>query len=615
MSNQVKYDEIVNSTNPIICVIAGPGSGKTKGILIPKIQKLLSSSGIDSDKILLLTFSRASAQDLKQRFDGVDKAPRISTLHSLCLSFLLSEDNHDIRKRVDSIILDFEKDVLIADIKQKAPEFGKRQIKKMLGEFSAGWATKPHDEVFTEDDSKKKFKRIIINWLDEHEAAMMEEIVYHAVNLAKKIKSPFIEDPEYILVDEFQDLNELEQEFVYLLSGKSQLLLVVGDPDQSIYSFKYAHPEGIIDFAQKDGVNSHTLEYIGRSAKKIVDFANEILKQSNPERTDLLKPLPDKEDGAIKIQQTNTQDEEFEFIFNDIDRNIESGEKVKEILVLVPRKKLGVEFVKYANAKISGKPYSYHETSKIDFDLVEKEKILILGLLANPNSILHIRSYLGLGDNNYYSQEIEEIKGRYGDLRKALDMAKPDDFDARKLRIRKLCKKLNELKTFIGSHSPDSNISSIIDDLFPDNIDELSDVRKIIISLLEEGDSVKTLYTKLVDYIRTIQTDDTQIKVMTLLSSKGLEADYVYILGCNDGNIPGENRSVYLNDHEYKQEQRRLLYVGITRAKKSLTITWSQYIPFGQAMGHNTTMVGVRTINGKKYSRVGISEFIQDLNI
>lgn len=615
MSNQQKYEEVLSSPNKAIAVIAGPGSGKTKGILIPKIKKLIAEDSIDTSKILLLTFSRASAQDLAIRFSEENKMPRISTLHSLCLSFLLSENNHDIRKRVDSIILDFEYEALISDIKNMLPKLNKRDIKKMLKEFSAGWARLPHDEVFSENEGKKQFKSLIINWLDEYEAAMMEEIVYHAVNLAKQIQSSFIEEPEYILVDEFQDLNKLEQEFVDLLALKSKLLLVVGDPDQSIYSFKYAHPEGITNFSKRATVNSHSLEFIGRSPKKIVALANEILKQANPTRVSLLKPLPENEEGEIKITRFSTQDEEFQFIVESIDKIIESGETPEEVLVLTPKKKLGVEFVKYAVRHLDNKPYSYHVTSKVEFTAVEKEKILLLGLLANPKSVLHIRSYLGLGDDNHYTKEIDVIKNEYGNLKNALNQANPDDFNARERRIRTICNKLVNIRNFLASNTEIADITKVLDELFPKEVEETKEIRKVLTELQDDNDSVLSLYTKLIDYIRTIKSDKEQIKVMTLLSSKGLEANHVFILGCNGGNIPGNNHSVYLDDHEYKQEQRRLLYVGITRAKKSLTITWCQYIPYEQSMGHQTAGVGVRTINEKKYSRVSISEFLQDISM
>lgn len=85
-------------------------------------------------------------------------------------------------------------------------------------------------------------------------------------------------------------------------------------------------------------------------------------------------------------------------------------------------------------------------------------------------------------------------------------------------------------------------------------------------------------------------------------------------MGCNDGNIPGNNRSVYLTDHEHKQEQRRLLFVGVTRAKKSLTVTWSRNILFSQSPGHYTGSVRTVTIDGERYSQVGLSEFLQRIN-
>ena len=183
--NAAKYIKILKSSAEKLCVIAGPGSGKTKEILIPKAKQIISNSEIDPEDILILSFSRLSAQDLKEQVKDFDRVPRASTLHSVCLSFLLSEDNHDIRKRVETIVIDFEKQVMISDLKIIFPQTNKRELKRMLDEFSAGWAIRPHDEVFNEDDNRKNFKTAVLNWLDEHEAAMMEEIVYHAVDLAK----------------------------------------------------------------------------------------------------------------------------------------------------------------------------------------------------------------------------------------------------------------------------------------------------------------------------------------------------------------------------------------------------------------------------------------------
>src|SRR3989344_6133102 len=108
------FDAILGSKAKRISVIAAPGSGKTKRGIIPKVQQVLEDASIDSSNVLLLTFSRLSAKDLKEKVSTLERVPRASTVHSLCLAFLLSENNHDIRKRVESILLDFEQNTLIS---------------------------------------------------------------------------------------------------------------------------------------------------------------------------------------------------------------------------------------------------------------------------------------------------------------------------------------------------------------------------------------------------------------------------------------------------------------------------------------------------------------------
>jgi len=611
--NNPKFEEILASSAQKICVIAGPGSGKTKGILVPKAKQIIANRGIDTEEVLIISFSRLSAQDLKESVKDFDRVPRASTLHSICLSFLLSEDNHDIRKRVESIVIDFEKQIMLSDLKILFPGTDKRELKRMLDEFSAGWAVRPHDEVFNEDGTRKSFKAAVINWLDEHEAAMMEEIVYHAVDLAKKVKSDFIEKPQYIFIDEYQDLNKLEQEFVALLGANSKLVLAVGDPDQSIYSFKYAHPEGIISFAQSNGVEKHSLTYSGRCAKKILNVANQLLRQGNPSRTDFLMPLPDAIEGEVSLVQKENQDEEFGFVCNAILQRINNGADPKDIIVLVPRKKLGVEFVRYTKTQQLPDDLSFKFIVKNEYSEIEQEKILLLGVVANPNSILRIRTYAGLKDPNNYSNEFAQLKRKYGNLREVIQRADPKDFERRQKRVRSLCTHLQEIRRFVEQHKDNANLDGMLDEIIPSTNEELEDLRNIFMELREEEDTVQTLYSKFLDYSRTLEARGRVVKVMTLIASKGLEAEYVFIMGCNDGNIPGDNRSVYLSDHEYKQEQRRLLFVGVTRAKKGLTVSWSRNIPFYQSRGHYTRSVRTVTLGGVRYSQVGLSEFLQDV--
>jgi DNA helicase-2/ATP-dependent DNA helicase PcrA len=452
--------------------------------------------------------------------------------------------------------------------------------------------------------------------LVEHEAAMMEEIVYHAVDLAKQMPdAAFLSEPQFIFVDEFQDLNQLEQEFITQLAERSKLLLVVGDPDQSIYSFKYAHPSGIRDFAAGKGVELHSSLETWRCPKSIVERANQLLLQADPRRAEVLSTPASAIEGEVQLVRKEFQTEEFDYALESIAGKIKQSE-AKRILVLVPRRKLGAEFVSYAESEKQrlGIPESIHFrlSAKHEFSDSEQESILLFSLLAKPASMVHWRAYLGCGDDNHFATEVNVIKGKYGSLKAAIEKAIPEDFPRNKKRIRKVCSAVARAKEFIKSQE-DSPLDVVLDSLFPDGGGNGSEVRQMLLALKEENDTTKSLYDKFVDHIRTLQEDEHTIRVMTLIGSKGLDADHVFIVGCNAGNMPGGRWSEHITDSQHRDEQRRLLYVGFTRAKQSLTVSWSRRIPFSQSKGHNTQSLRTVTHGGVLYGEVGMSDFLQDL--
>lgn len=611
-------EEVITSRARKICVIAAPGSGKTKRILLPKAVQILEDPDIRPRDVLLLSFSRLSAKDLRERVKTMgERAPRASTVHSLCLAFLLSENDHDMRSRVESVLLDFEKDALLWDLKLVFPQVSKPDLKDALDAFSAGWATQPHDQVFEEDDFKRSFKAAVVNWLSEHEAAMMEEIVYGAVALARRLgTADFIREPRYILVDEYQDLNRLEQEFVNLLAADSDLLLVVGDPNQSIYGFKFSYPNGITDFANQEDVSSWSSLVTGRCPGPVVDIANQLIRQANPATTEFLQALrPD--EGEVHFVRKENQTEEFEYVARSISARLRDGTRPNEVLTLVPKKKLGKEFVDYINAnKVA---LGFAEEQKVVFESrltlaeAEQEKVLLFGLLVKPDSLLRARVYLGLGDDRMMAREIKAVKDRYGNLRDALQHATPADFPPRARRVRRLCERIAELREILAAETGERTVEEVIERLFPDGDQSMAGLRAVALELQEEDDTVETLYAKFVDHLRAVPTDDTVVRVMTIMASKGLEAPHVYMMGCNSGNIPGTNRSSYMTNHEFREEQRRFLFVGVTRASLSLTISWARHIPFGQSRQHNTRGIGFRRQQGQPQTVVGISPFLQDL--
>jgi DNA helicase-2/ATP-dependent DNA helicase PcrA len=303
---------------------------------------------------------------------------------------------------------------------------------------------------------------------------MMEEVVYFAVDLAKKLEhKEFLEEPKYIFVDEYQDLNRLEQEFVDILGHDSKLLLVVGDPDQSIYSFKHAYPEGIAQFAARPDVESHDHLITGRCPKKIVQAARDLLSQSNPEREAFIECRDSAEDGEIHFIHKSDQGKEFEFVVNSIAQWLRQGVPPKQILVLVPRRKLGSQFVEYAmNVKSKfGIPAEVDFTLALrpDFDEAEQEKILLLGLLVKRDSLLHIRSYLGIGDDTNYAKEVSIIKERYNGLISALEDAAVEHWTENYKRVRHVCARLSQLRGLLNSFTDTQSAEVVLDSLFPED--------------------------------------------------------------------------------------------------------------------------------------------------
>jgi superfamily I DNA/RNA helicase len=174
-----------------------------------------------------------------------------------------------------------------------------------------------------------------------------------------------------------------------------------------------------------------------------------------------------------------------------------------------------------------------------------------------------------------------------------------------------LCENMAHLKEILRAYQ-DKPLGEVIDSLFPVDNPELAWVNEVLVALKEDDDAVATLYRKFSDFVRSSVQKPGVIRVMTLGMSKGLDAEHVFILGASSGNIPGKNRNERLSNIQFINEHRRLLYVGITRAKLSITITWSRTISYRQSQTHQTGHVGVRRRRGSEAEvRLTVCEFLQ----
>lgn len=244
------HREIAASTSKRIAVLAGPGTGKTSYGLIPRVNRLLEE-GTSGDRILLISFTRTAARDLQEKVAqrGGTGSENIvaSTLHAYCYSVLNREAVLTITNRTPRILLNHEQDLMLHDIQG---DFGDiRQKRKLLSELQSGWLkgiTQHPGSVDSPD--QREFERQVLRWLRHHRAMLIGELVPIAYKFLRE--NPLSEENsrfDHIVVDEYQDLNYLEQRLISDLADRSgSSLCIIGDDDQSIYRFRQANPDGIL---------------------------------------------------------------------------------------------------------------------------------------------------------------------------------------------------------------------------------------------------------------------------------------------------------------------------------------------------------------------------------
>jgi superfamily I DNA/RNA helicase len=298
--------DFASSEASIIRAVAGPGSGKSFAIG-RRIARMIEE-GLDPEKILAITFTRTAAKDLKDDISNLTVAgsERVTaqTLHSHALSILMKEQVIEHTGRKPRMILDHEIMPALRDLNN--PNFGDINNKKKLKDaYLAAWATLQTDDPgFTQEDNQVLFQGQLIEWMTNHQGMLVGEVISVAIDYLKNNPaSDAIGAFDVILVDEYQDLNKAEQEFIRLIRGNASLV-IVGDDDQSIYGFKFAHPEGIRTVPEVHGeCKDINFEECRRCPTNVTTMASALIEK-NPNRTlGPLTPYEQNPEGSIQIIQ------------------------------------------------------------------------------------------------------------------------------------------------------------------------------------------------------------------------------------------------------------------------------------------------------------------------
>lgn len=351
--------QIAASTAPRIRVMAGPGTGKNFAMK-RRIARLIEVDGVEAERILAVTFTRTAARDLERELQdmGVPGCENIvaGTVHSYCFQLLLRNYVFAMLGRVPRGLITFnsrgiygyEVKPLLADLQPLANFGAKRDMTRRIRAFEADWARMQHDQPgWPIEPIDVQSHHLLTAWLRFHRGMLIGELVPEALRyLRGNPASPTLQLYDHIVVDEYQDLNRAEQELIDVLSAGKQLS-IVGDVDQSIYRFRYAHPEGIEDFGNRHpNVEDHELDECRRCRELIVTVSDNVIRGNYPPGADhwLVPVQPQPGPAMVRVVQWPTLNAEANGIAAFIRHLVtQRGFTAGDILVLSPRRLIANE--------------------------------------------------------------------------------------------------------------------------------------------------------------------------------------------------------------------------------------------------------------------------------
>ncbi len=583
-------------------VIAGPGTGKSFAMK-RRVARLLEA-GISPKQILAVTFTRVAAEDLHRELQklGAPGCEELEgqTLHSLAMRILSRKHVLEAVGRVPRPLNTFETKAMICDL--AGANGGRRKVKKMIQGYTAAWAQSQGDEPgFAKTDAEKKFQAVLLDWLDFQQGMLIGELIPYLVRfLRDNPAAAEHKEFKHLLVDEFQDLNKAEQAAIAYL-GTAAEVCIVGDDDQSIYSFKNAHPDGIREWkGLHPGCADLEMADCHRCPTTVVQMANALIAVNKNRAQRALNALAGKGPGEVAIIQVPYLHNEAEWIKNKIAGLIAAGVHPSEIIILVQRAVAGKPILRALRvADIPAK--SYYEESQLDSETAQMQFALYKLFLNNEDRVA-LRYLLGSDVDDFRCNSYTRVRNHCetsGDSPWQA-MNKLDD-DALIIAYTKpLVARFKLLKSALEElEAVSDDVQAFIDKLLPDGDAELAELRELAIAQMDGAETPADLLAGMMQEITQpdIPPMVDEVRLMSLHKSKGLSSPYVFVAGCVEGILPPAPDPDW-SKHEKDaalEEARRLFYVGITRVKAdpdngrpgSLFISYPQQMTIKDAYGAN----------------------------
>lgn len=586
--NKEQKEAVLYNDGPLL-ILAGAGSGKTK-VLTTKVAYLIEEKNISPYEILAITFTNKAAKEMKDRLSlligDISRNIQVSTFHSFGLRLLRDNcnvlgydrnfvimDSDDSLTVVKKILKDMDYDPKVYNPRAIRNKISSCKNEMIMPRDYEKYAVSEYEKVVLKVYEKYEEKLRRNNSVDFDDLLILPIRLF---NENKDILEKYQDRFKYVLIDEYQDTNEAQYILTKLISSKYRNITCVGDDSQSIYSFRGANYKNILNF-EKDYKDAKTilLEQNYRSTKTILNAANDVIR-NNKARKDKNLWTANEEGEKIKYYRAYNERDEAQYTIRKIKELVARNVSYQDIAILyrtnAQSRTLEEEMLK------ENMPYrvvgSFYFYSRKEI----KDLIAYLRLIHNPKDNVSLLRIINTPKRGIGLKTIENLTKKADELNKSIyeviDSSKELAFKEiiEKLRILKEDLTLTELIDKVldasGMRAELESERTLESEVRLENLEEFKSITKSF----EEREGLVSLEDflleiSLISDVEEYKDDDNRVSLMTVHSVKGLEFDYVFIVGLEEGIFPHLNSLMETSELE---EERRLCYVAITRAKKEL---------------------------------------------
>lgn len=607
--NPMQQEAVYHTEGPLL-ILAGAGSGKTR-VLTHRIAYLIDEKKVNPWNILAITFTNKAAGEMRERVDDIvgfgSEQIWVSTFHSACVRILRRFADH----------LGYERNFVIYDTddqKSVVKEICKRlnidtkiyKERTIMSAISSAKNEMINAKEYAMNSAGDFAKKRIADVYDEYEKVLyknnamdFDDLLVKTVEILRNnedVLNYYQERFKYIMVDEYQDTNTVQFRLVSLLAGKYRNLCVVGDDDQSIYKFRGANIYNILNFEKEfPDAKVIKLEQNYRSTQTILDAANSVIRHNKGRKEKTLWTANEVGEKIAFHQYLNEYDEAYQVV-DEIARNVSRGKAHYNDYAILYRTNAQSRVLE---EKFVARSIPYKIVGGVNFYQRREIKDILayLKTIDNGRDDLAVRRIInvpkrGIGLTTM-NRALEYGEAREMSLFDALECCED---------IPKIGKAAEKIKGFVNmievfrAQSEYITLAELLTNILEEtgyikeleaedsevaqgrieNIDEL--MNKIVAYEEEEEEPTLSGFLEnvaLVSDIDSLNEAEDYVMLMTLHSAKGLEFPYVYMCGMEDGLFPSY-MTIVNDDPEEIEEERRLCYVGITRAKKKLTMTFAK---------------------------------------